>query len=661
MLNKQLSFQLKLTLIFSFIAFLGLLTSNMIAAYLSQDTLISSIKNFMHEKIVSYESTIKVTYQDNFDRQKKLMDQWGDDVIKKIDINSRLKKKLSITNQMTLEKNSAELPEMTFQENSLDTHAFVDLLAKQTNASITVLQYSEWGLVRISTSIHKDDGTRAINTYIPTSSPVVQSLLKGETYIGRAQVLGKWYMTAYKPIMKNNQLVGAFFMGQPETSFEKIKSFVRSDKILTTGYLYVIDSKGTFVSHPTLEGQTKLDLKSADGIEINKEVITKKSGTLSYLWKLPTGEIIEKMAIFHHFPEMDWFIVATVPTSEVLKPVHDLRNILYAVLSLVTLVMITSTIIFGKRVNKEINNISNKIVSSSSELIQRSEELSNASSILTDSATKQSSSLHETVSALEEIKSMVRANLSATQNSEKLSENMKHEAKEGSDILNQLVSAIDNITKSNEEMTVSLENNNQELLKVIDVISSINQQTMVINDIVFQTKLLSFNASVEAARAGENGKGFAVVAEEVGRLANMSGQAANDIRKNLEDSGQQVKQIVENSQRQVEQLLQSSKERITQAEKITQICHKTFQGILNEVDDVYNSVHSISEASKEQSLGIENISIAMEQIDSGIQQISTVAKQGQALSSNLSEDAEHLNVSSVELQVFVNGKEKKAG
>lgn len=659
--KKKLSFQLKLTLTFSIIAFLGLLSSNLIASYLSNQTLVGSITSFMHEKIKSYESTIEVTYQDNLDREKNLMEEWGDEVINKIVFSAGNKNHLQVKNQNTGETQQVTLPLMTLKDQNLNNHELVDQLSKQTHSAVTILQYSsEVGLIRLSTSIRNEDGSRPIHTYIPKNSPVVKALLAGETYLGRAQVLGKWYMTVYKPIFKDKELMGAYFMGQVETSYDKIKSFIRADKILETGYLYVIDSKGTFISHPTLEGQTKLDLKSADGIEINKVVIEKKSGNLIYQWKLASGEISEKMAIFHYFPEMDWYIVATVPSSEIFKPVNDLKNILYLVMSLVTLVMIVSTIFFGRNVNKEVNNISQKIIHSSNELSQRSDELANASNVLTDSATKQSSSLHETVSALEEIKSMVNANLTATQNSERLSESMKNEAKEGGEILNQLVTAIENITKSNDEMNKSMDENNKELLKVIDVINSINQQTMVINDIVFQTKLLSFNASVEAARAGEHGKGFAVVAEEVGRLANMSGQAASDIRKNLEDSSNQVKQLVENSQKQVEKLLDSSRQKISEAEHITKICNKTFQGILGEVEDIYHAVHSISEASKEQAMGIENISTAMEQIDSGIQQISTVAKQGQALSSNLTEGADDLNISSNELQEFIKGQGQKA-
>jgi methyl-accepting chemotaxis protein len=70
---------------------------------------------------------------------------------------------------------------------------------------------------------------------------------------------------------------------------------------------------------------------------------------------------------------------------------------------------------------------------------------------------------------------------------------------------------------------------NEQMSEIVKVIQEIETKTKVINDIVFQTKLLSFNASVEAARAGEQGKGFAVVAEEVGNLAQMSGNAAKEI------------------------------------------------------------------------------------------------------------------------------------
>ena len=66
------------------------------------------------------------------------------------------------------------------------------------------------------------------------------------------------------------------------------------------------------------------------------------------------------------------------------------------------------------------------------------------------------------------------------------------------------------------------------------------QKTQVINDIVFQTQLLSFNASIEAAKAGVHGKGFSVVAEEVGKLAVLSGTAASEISEILKESSKTI-------------------------------------------------------------------------------------------------------------------------
>src|SRR5690606_14658037 len=92
----------------------------------------------------------------------------------------------------------------------------------------------------------------------------------------------------------------------------------------------------------------------------------------------------------------------------------------------------------------------------------------------------------------------------------------------------------DNITTSNKNSSSiikSLETIADQLNDFQNTFSSVEEKTNMINDIVFQTKLLSFNASVEAARAGHHGKGFSVVAEEIGRLAETSGTSASAINK----------------------------------------------------------------------------------------------------------------------------------
>ena len=107
--------------------------------------------------------------------------------------------------------------------------------------------------------------------------------------------------------------------------------------------------------------------------------------------------------------------------------------------------------------------------------------------------------------------------------------NLSHEiATEGRESVNQMRLSMQDIENSINHMSHQVGESNEQIENIVKIIGEISNKTAIINDIVFQTKLLSFNASVEAARAGEHGKGFAVVAEEVGNLAQMSGTAAKE-------------------------------------------------------------------------------------------------------------------------------------
>ena len=144
----------------------------------------------------------------------------------------------------------------------------------------------------------------------------------------------------------------------------------------------------------------------------------------------------------------------------------------------------------------------------SDETAASAEELASASQEISASSTEQASSLEETSSSLEEITGMVETTLEHANQSKNLSSELQNISETGNLSMQELIKAIGEILASNEQI--------KELVKVI---GEIGDKTAVIDEIVFQTKLLSFNASVEAERAGEHGRGFAVVAQEVGNLA----------------------------------------------------------------------------------------------------------------------------------------------
>lgn len=196
---------------------------------------------------------------------------------------------------------------------------------------------------------------------------------------------------------------------------------------------------------------------------------------------------------------------------------------------------------------------------------------------------------------------------------------------------------------------------NKELLQIVQIITDIGEKTKVINDIVFQTKLLSFNASVEAARAGEHGKGFAVVAEEVGNLAQMSGNAATQITEMLSGSIGKVNSIVDTTRVRVDQLVDAGRSKIAHGQSTAQKCRDALTKIAESAQAVSTMVGEITHASREQSQGIQEINKAIAQLDSVTQQNASVAQRSSDQAQELNTQAADLSRAVTDLVAFVTG------
>ncbi len=191
-------------------------------------------------------------------------------------------------------------------------------------------------------------------------------------------------------------------------------------------------------------------------------------------------------------------------------------------------------------------------------------------------------------------------------------------ASEGKARVSDMVRIFADITTVAESIRETVSRSNQQMASVAQVIQEIATKTQVINDIVFQTKLLSFNASVEAARAGEHGKGFAVVAEEVGNLARSSGSAAAEISNMLASSIRNVEIAVETSRTEIESVMRESNDRIKQGEATVQECHKILDQVVSVSQGVQVKIDQISDAIKEQSIGVEEMSRTLHELETSI-------------------------------------------
>lgn len=205
-------------------------------------------------------------------------------------------------------------------------------------------------------------------------------------------------------------------------------------------------------------------------------------------------------------------------------------------------------------------------------------------------------------------------------------------------------------------MVEQISRNDTEFAEVINVIKNIDEKTKIINDIVFQTKLLSFNASVEAARAGEHGKGFAVVAEEIGNLAVMSGTAANEISELLNTSVNRVNDIVKNSQSSMNNIVESGKSTIDEGNKNAENCNIIFDQISSESQSICNILEEINAGTQEQSKGIEEVNKSMLQLNDVANKSEQVAQESLQMSTKLNEQSVSLGQIVDELVVMLNGK-----
>ncbi len=249
-----------------------------------------------------------------------------------------------------------------------------------------------------------------------------------------------------------------------------------------------------------------------------------------------------------------------------------------------------------------------------------SEQLSSAAQQLSSGANDQASAIEETSASLEEMLGMVQNNVVNAKKANELSTEVKTISEEGNTAMTKLQRAMEEILSSNEKI--------EQLVKVI---GEIGEKTKVMDEIVFQTKLLSFNASVEAERAGEHGRGFAVVAQEVGNLAQMSGKSAQEISQILSESIKKAEAITTENKKKVEigngYVLESS---------------KILSAISASATQVVAGASQVSSASEEQATGIRQISTAMTNLDRAVQENAATAEETASTSEELSGQAESL-------------------
>ena len=194
----------------------------------------------------------------------------------------------------------------------------VDKFTERTGAVATLFVRKGDDFLRVTTSLKKESGERAVGTNLAREHAAYAALSAGKPYVGRAVLFGKAYYTSYSPIKNaSGTVIGASFIGLDiSRELETLKKQIKERKVGSSGYYFVLDANpgkdfGTLLVHPAKEGSNILAAKDAGGREFIREMLEQGKGEIIYPWmnaELGETSAREKIAVFETLPDAKWLV-----------------------------------------------------------------------------------------------------------------------------------------------------------------------------------------------------------------------------------------------------------------------------------------------------------------------------------------------------------------
>lgn len=422
----------------------------------------------------------------------------------------------------------------------------------------------------------------------------------------KSKATGKPVVPICVPISSSSgQFVGALVM---VLKMDFLSEKILAIKIGKTGYPFMIDRKGIIFVHPNPKFILELDLKTLAGMKsITEKMLAQQTGIEAY-----TYNGMEKISAFSPVGLTGWGVGVTQPKEEFMATAIGMRNAVILVSIIFVGIALVSIWFFSRSISKPLYQIVEGLHDASEQVSSAAGEVSAASQSLADGASQQAASVEETSSSLEEMSSMIKQNASNAGEADSLMKQAKQVVGQANSSMHQLTTSMQDIAKASEETS--------KIIKTID-------------EIAFQTNLLALNAAVEAARAGDAGAGFAVVADEVRNLAMRAAEAAKNTAALIEGT---VKKVAEGT-------------------GLVKTTNDAFQEVSRSAEKVGELVGEIAAASGEQAHGIEQVNIAVTEMDKVTQQNASTAEESASASEELNAQAEEMKGFVGRLSAMVGG------
>ncbi len=562
--------------------------------------------------------------------------------------------------------------------------AIVDRFTAVTGAVGTVFARTGEDFVRISTSLKKEDGSRAMGTLLDRRHPAYPGLLRGEPFVGKAGLFGKDFMTTYLPVRDGQgRVIAALFVGLDFTdSLKALKERVRGVKVGTSGYFFALDANegkdlGTLQVHPFKEGTGIIGARDLDGRPFIREMIQRKEGVIRYHWANgEAGEKVarEKIAVFRHMKEWNWILVMSAAESEMSAEARVLRNSMLGAMVVVSVVLVLVLIYLQQRwISRplqetletmtrlgggdfshisaqnceradsadEIVLISQGVRRMGCELKGVLEKIADASQDVSVAAGQVSASAARIASGAEEVAGQAAAVATADEEMSATSGDIARNCQLAADGADRALAAARNgaqVVEATLKVMCQIADKVRESAATIEKLGERSDQIGAIigtiEEIADQTNLLALNAAIEAARAGEQGRGFAVVADEVRTLAERTTRATQEIGAMIKAVQGETREAVATMEQGVSQVQAGTREASKSGDALREI--------LEQVSAVTMQVSQIATAAEEQTATTSEISSTMHQISQVVQGTSREAQESADAANQLHGDAEEL-------------------
>ena len=432
-------------------------------------------------------------------------------------------------------------------------------------------------------------------------------------------------------------------------------------------YLWVNNFQPMMLAHPKKEmlGRDLSDFTDNNGKKIFMEFVavanSSGAGFVDYIWhsKKDKNELVPKKSFVKSFKPWKWIIGTGIYIQDVEQTLHD--DLKSTIVSCTLFFIVISLIIFvcikyflNTPLLKIVNSLSSRVES----LNASSDQISNTAHFISEGVREQHEGLDQAQKVIKNVSDMALENEDNATGVQKKTQEFVRIAENGTQTIKNLNSSFDSIQSGNSHLMDTFQNNQKDQQKIANMVQEIGVKTAVINDIVFQTKLLSFNASVEAARAGDQGKGFAVVAEEVGKLATMTQVAASEITKIVEENKMAVEKIILETNRSINAASSNMRQNISAADEQVKLCSTLFDRISDESHNLNKNVEAIMASSARQKAGFNQMYKTMDGLIECVQQNALLGQQAQQAATLVDTENKQLVTTISDMMEFIMNKKQ---